>query len=377
MKFTISRLECLDLINRVAGIVSPKPVMPILSNVLIEASGSTVKMSTSDQMVGICCTSQALIEEEGGITLPMRHFAQLIRQLTTHQLELHSQGLKTEIVTQSSSFTLRGIHAAEFPALPTLTGAHSFTVPQGTLKHLLVSTAFAAARDDPRLLLSSVMLTIQNQEARLLAVDGKRLARTLLPLKVDSSFTTRICIPLKAVEEIASNLTEDLTEMATVSILGDRIAVECNHVTLISKLLEGEYPNYWEIIPESSPITLSLHREELLSILRQIVLFCSSDSQSVRFCLQPQKLVFIKNSAELGEGVVSMPVDYNGDPLEIAFNPQAFLEIVRHCKGTTILVGLNDAYNPFVITDPQDNSTTQDNAHDTPLYILMPMRLND
>ena len=189
MKFTISRLECLDLINRVSGMVSPKPVVPILSNVLIEAYGSTVKMTTSDQVMGMHCTSQALIEEEGGITLPMRHFAGLIRQLTHHQLELHSQGLKTEILTPSSSFVLRGIHAAEYPALPTLAGAHQFNIPQGTLKQLLMSTSFAAARDDPRYVLASVMLKIHNNEVCFVAIDGRRLARTIHSLSVDRSAT--------------------------------------------------------------------------------------------------------------------------------------------------------------------------------------------
>ena len=376
MKFTISRLECLDLINRVAAIVNPKPVLTILGNVLIEAHDSTVQMTTSDQLVGIRCTSQAHIEEEGKMTLPMRHFAQLVRQLTSHQVEIHSQGLKTEIITPSSSFTLRGIHAAEYPLLPTLTGANSFMIPQGTLKQLLVSTMFAAGRDDARYALSSVMLHIQNSEACFFAMDGRRLARALHPLSIDPAFSTNLCIPLKAVEEIASNLTEDLTEFATFSIVDDRIAVECNHVTLISKLLQAEPLAYAEIIPQSSPITLSIHREEFLSILRQIVLFCSPNSLAVRFCLENGKWVLIKHSSELGEGVVSIPVDYQGAPLEAAFNPQALLEIVRHCRGTTILISLTDAYNPLVITDPRDSRTTQDTARDTPLYILMPMRLD-
>ena len=219
------------------------------------------------------------------------------------------------------------------------------------------------------------MLTIQKSQACFVAIDGRRLARTLYPLSIDPSFSASICIPLKAVEEIASNLTEDLNEMTTVSIVNDRIAVECNHVTLISKLLEGEYPAYWEIIPSHSPIVLSIHREELSSILRQIGLFCSPGSQAVRFCLEKDKLVLIKHSAELGEGVVSMPVDYQGEPLEIAFNPQSLLEIVRHCKGNTILIGLTDAYNPFVITDPQDSRKVQDSQLDTPFYILMPMSI--
>lgn len=375
MKFTISRLECLDLINRVASIVSVKPVTPILGNVLIEAYDSTVQMTTSDQLVGIRCTAQGLIEEEGRMTLPMHHFAKLMRQLTTHQLEIHSQGLKTEIITPSSSFTLRGAHAAEFPALPTLTGAQSFSIPQGIFKHLLLNTMFAASRDDTRYLLGSVMLTIQNSEACFVAIDGRRLARTLQPLVIDPAFSASVCIPIKAVEEIASNLTEDLDEMATVSIVNDRIAVECNHVTLISKLLEGEYPAYWEIIPAHSPIVLSIHREEFTALLRQIVLFCSPNSLAVRFCLERDKLVLIKHSPELGEGVVNMPVDYQGEPLEIAFSPQSLLEIIRHCKGNNILIGLTDAYNPFVITDPQDSRKTQDTNRDTPFFILMPMAL--
>lgn len=375
MKFTISRLECLDLINRVASLVSPKPVSSILANVLIEAYGSSVRMTTSDQMVGMHCVSPALIEEEGGITLPMRHFALLMRQLTHHQLELNSQGLKTEIVTPSSSFTLRGMHAAEYPALPALTGARSFSIPQGVLKRLLLSTSFAAAREDPRYVLASVMLSIQNSQACFVAIDGRRLARTLHPIAIDPQVSLSMCIPLKAVEEIAANLTEDMNEMATVSLFEGRIAVECGHVTLIAKLLEGEYPNYWEIIPEHSPITLNIHREEFISILRQIAVFCSAGSPSVRCCIESDKLVLLKNSEDLGEGHVSMPVDYKGSALELCFNPQHFLEIIRHCRGDEFLMGLTDAFNPIVITEFQEGRMVQNPSTDTPFYILMPMRL--
>lgn len=374
MKFIISRLELNDLINRVQGIVGTKPTIPILGNVLIEAAHDELILTTNDLTIGIRCYAETKVIEEGAITLPMKRFAQLIRELTATNLEISTHQGITEVMADASSFKLHGMNPAEFPALPDLEGAVRFTLSQPSLKEMFFRTSFAASREDNRYALTGVFMQISNSVATFVASDGRRLSRTHVQIDLPPDYSGTYSIPLKAVEEISRNLTEDPEEIATVYLLSDRIAVEANHVTVITKLLQGEYPAYDEVIPGSCETILNLHREELISLLRQISLFISDDSPSVRFTFDDGSLVLTKNSSE-GEGKVSMPLQYQGAKLEIALHPQWLLDILRHCNQELVTVGLIDAFNPSVVTDQKEINlgTTQP----SPLYVLMPMRLSE
>jgi DNA polymerase-3 subunit beta len=152
----------------------------------------------------------------------------------------------------------------------------------------------------------------------------------------------------------------------TLTLAYDKISLEAGPLTVISKLLAGQYPDVDRVIPEKVGIRFSIHREELMALLRQVSLFTSDTSNSVRFGFETGQLHLTALSHEIGEGRVSMPVDYSGPKLDIAFNPFFFLDILRHSKDETIRFGLNDAHNPGIVTD----ST---NA----LFVIMPMRLSD
>ncbi len=151
-----------------------------------------------------------------------------------------------------------------------------------------------------------------------------------------------------------------------LTLAQDKIALESGHLTLITKLLSGQYPDVERVIPAKLSQNFSIHREELMSLLRQISLFTSETSSSVRFSFETGQLHLAAMSSEIGEGRVSMPVDYAGQKLEIAFNPYFFLDILRHSKDETVRFGLNDPHNPGLITD-----STQ------AMFVIMPMRLND
>jgi len=153
------------------------------------------------------------------------------------------------------------------------------------------------------------------------------------------------------------------------------VAVQANNLMVVSKLLSGEYPDVNRVIPEKPEKVVSLHREELMTLLRQISLFTADSSHSVRFTLSDGELRLSANSMDIGEGKVSMPVNYQGNQMDIAFNPGFFLDILRHSKEETVTMGVIDSYNPAVITD-QETSTPSGTAS-TPLFVIMPMRLNE
>lgn len=365
MKIIISRLELIALIGKIQNVVPAKPAIPILANVLIEAIDDELIISATDLTVSIRAYAEAKVLEEGSITLPARRFFQLVRELTAPQVEIHT--ITPEIATLnagSSHFKIHGMHKSEFPSLPNLSEGTPFPIASATLKELLARSAFAAARDDSRQVLNGILLQNTAQIVTFIGTDGKRLAKIHSNVDLPQDVNGSYIVPLKAVEEMIRMLDVKDEESVKIILMPDKIALELKSTTLISKLLSGQFPDVSRVIPAPKEQSISLHREELISLLRQVALFTSESSSSVRFSFTTGELHLSATSGEIGEGKVNMPVNYAGEKLEIAFNPVYFLDILRHSKDETVKFSVADSYNPALITD---SSTAQ--------FVLMPMRL--
>lgn len=366
MKAVISKIDLVNLIGKIQSIVSAKPAIPILANVLIEATQDQLIVSATDLTVSMRMYVEAKVVEEGAIALPARRFFQLIRELTAPQVKISTQSNElAEITTGTSVFKINGMNKEEFPALPDLSGATEVGFTSSNLKELLSKTAFSSAREDSRYMLNGVQMQVKEQKATFIGTDGKRLAKTFAPVNLEPTVTGAYVIPLKAVEEMIKMLSESDSEVQ-MSLAHDKVSLECGHTTLITKLLSGQYPDVERVIPSAPAQSFAIHREELMALLRQVSLFTSESSSSVRFSFETGQLFLSAMSSEIGEGRVSMPVDYAGSKLEIAFNPYFFLDILRHSKDETVRFGLNDPHNPGLITDSTDA-----------LFVIMPMRLTD
>jgi DNA polymerase-3 subunit beta len=363
MKAILSRLELVKLISNIQSVVSSKPPIPILANILIEAKEGLVTISATDLTVSMRAQMEASVIEEGAITLPARRFFQLIRELTAPEIELRTTTDEIAYVQAGTSeFRLNGINRAEFPSLPDLTQGEHFIMRMDAFKEMLSKSVFAAAKEDSRHVLNGVLMQIENSNASFIGTDGKRLAKVETPIDMNPNHKHHYLIPLKAVEEIIKSLDGD--DAVKVSLMSDKIGIECGSTVLITKLLSDDYPDVERVIPKESTFDLTLHREELMTLLKQVALFTTDKSHSVHFTLTPGELTLTANASEIGDGKVSMPVDYAGDPFEIAFNPFFFHDILRHCKDETVNFSITTPHSPGLITD----STT---AH----FVIMPMRL--
>ncbi|MBN1914553.1 MAG: DNA polymerase III subunit beta [Parachlamydiales bacterium] len=366
MKAVISKNELINLISKIQSIVAAKPAIPFLANVLIEAIDDQIILSATDLTTSMRCYAEAKIIEEGAIALPARKLFQLVRELIAPQVKITAESNEiAEIISGSSVFKIKGLHKSEFPSFPETTGAAQIEIDSSILKSMLSRVSFAAEREDNRYMMNSIFLKIENQLMTCIGTDGKRIAKTFNTLNIDPSLQGSYVLPLKAVEEMI-RILEDNAERAIITLTPDKVFLENNNVTLITKLLSGQYPNVDKVIPRSPKITISLHREELISLLRQVSLFTAEDNHSVRFVFENNELNLQAASRNIGEGTVKMPVDYAQEKLEIAFNPFYFMDILRHSKEETVNFFINDAFNPGMITD-----TT--NA----IFVIMPMRLNN
>jgi DNA polymerase III subunit beta len=364
MKFIVSRSELSNLIRKIQNVVPQSPPIPVLSHFLVEVKEGKVVFMATDLQVAVECATKVQAEKEGAFSFPSRRFFQLIRELTDSNVEIAvSEGEMAEIVAGSSRFRLHGIDKELYPTLPDLKEVTRFSIESALLKELLYRTSFAVAKEDSRYALTGVLMRIEGGRLIFVGTDGKRLAKSEAPIALGSDFSGEFILPLKAVDEILKLLGED--ESASLYLTADKVAIESGSTTLTTKLLSGNYPDFEQIIPTHSTLNLTLHREELISLLKQISLFTNENAQSVRFTFAPGELILTANCADIGEGKVSMPVNYSGPLFEIAFNPFFFLDVLRHSKDETIDLGLTDSYNPGILKDSFPG-----------FFIVMPMRLD-
>lgn len=374
MKFEISTQEFNYLVSKCFNVVSQKPTIPVLGNILIEAANGKLTLTTTDLTVSIKCSTEANVIEEGATTLPAKRLSQLVRELTSTNIEVYTGPEEiTEIKADSSKFRLFGMNKSEYPSFPDLNGAHCFTLKQSEFKDALFRTAFTVSRDETRFVLAGLFLQIENGRATFIGTDGKRLARSYLAIEIDPNFKGKYVLPIKAVDEIIKNIGEDGD--LTVYILQDKIAVENEQTIIITKLLSGDYPDVTRVIPSSIQTLIPLHREELSILLRQVALFTTEGNHAARFSFTNGELRLLANTMAVGEGKVSMPVNYQGEKLEIAFNPSFFLDVLRHSKNEVVTLGVSDPFNPGVIADQDLTEFAASKA--SPLFVLMPMRLNE
>lgn len=374
MKFVMERNVLSSLVNSVQNVVAQRPPMPILSNILLEASGSTVTLTVTDLAIGIRCSANAKVFQPGETTLPARRFAQLLKEINASYIELDSNEKEiSEVIADTANFRLHGMPRGDFPSLPDLSNSTTVTVKQKDLREALLRSVFAVAVEDMRYYLTGVNLQVSEEAALCIGTDGKRLARIAIPVTGSGRISYNCIIPAKGVHELAKILQE--TEApATLHLLPDKVAVAANESLVITKLLTGEYPDVERVIPTQSSCVILINREELSALLRQVALFISEKNTSARCTLEEGTLSLCANSADVGEGKVHMQVQYHGPRLDIAFNPLFFLDILRHTTGESIYMGFQDSYNPLVLSDTEFG-TKLDTLPST-LFILMPLRLS-
>jgi DNA polymerase-3 subunit beta len=368
MKFSIAREAFTELVGRVQNILPPlhrAAAVPVFSHLLLEASDGQLAVTATDLVMGMRYVVPAKVTEPGVAALPGRRLFHLLRELTSGHVHVNITGTGAEIQADGSRFRLNIMDGALYPKLPDLTGARHVRVNQKHLKELLYRTLFAVAREESgsHSILTGLLLRLKDGALTAVGTDGKRLAKTSCPVTAEGTVGD-IVIPSKAAEEMAKALNA-ADEEATLHFMQDRIALEADGGTVVTKLLSESYPDVDRVIPKKATHTVVLHRQELITLLRQVSLFTTEAHGSVKLSFAPGELTLNANSSEVGEGRVSMPVDYQATPFEIAFNPVYLLDILRHTGDETVLLKLIDSFNPGVFNDTSAST-----------YVVMPMRLS-
>lgn len=364
MKFSVSKEKLLEGLQTVQSVVSTRTTLPILSNVLLQANEGRLYFTTTDLDVGVRGSVEATIEKTGSTTLPARRLFSIVRELPTAeiQVEVDSKNVAS-IRCGPSYFKILGLPEEEFPPLPKFEDAKVFTIPQKELKDGLKKTSYAISADETRYVLNGILCSFKDNKLTLVATDGRRLALVDIELEFPRSQEVEIIVPTKAVNELQRLLGDEGDVKVTVS--ENQVAFELQQTLLVSKLIEGNYPNYRQVIPAETKERVTLEREVFLNSVHRVSLLASEKSNSVKLVFSKNNIDIMANTPEVGEARESLPVQYKGREFSIAFNPEFLMAPLRNLAADEVYLDLTDEMSPGVI------------KVQTPfLYVLMPMRIS-
>ena len=363
MKFRISKEAFLDGLQKVQHVVSSRTTLPILSNVLLVARDGRLQFTTTDLDVGITGSVEAQIEKEGATTLPAKRLVSIVRELPASEVEVSVDSKNhASIRSGPSFFKIIGLGEAEFPPLPDFANAKEFKIPQQVLRDGLRKTAYAISTDETRYVLNGIFTSFRDGKMTLVATDGRRLAMVDADLEFPASHETDVIVPSKAVQELQRLLGD--TGDVIVKLSDSQISFTIGDSLLCSKLIEGNYPNYRQVIPGDRNERVVIPREGLLETVRRVSLLSSDKSNSVKLVFSENRIEVTANSPDVGEAQESMDVIYQGPPMQIAFNPEFLQAPLRNLDSDDVYLDLIDEMSPGVLR-----------IDGTFLYVLMPMRV--
>jgi len=364
MKFSISKDNFLEGLQQVQHVVSTRTTLPILSNVLILADDKGLRLTTTDLDVGVSGRVDAEVATTGSTTLPARRLADIIRALPAEvvEVEVDAKNVAT-IVSGPSRFKILGLADGEFPPLPDLDGAREFQFQQQTLRDSLKKTSYAISTDETRYVLNGIYFTFKENKVTMVATDGRRLAMVDHDLEFPESNECEIIVPTKAVNELQRLLGTDGELMMRIG--ASQVSFEIGDTILVSKLIEGNYPNFRQVIPPETKHRIVLERESFAKIVSRISLLASDKSNSVKLGFNDNTLTIQANSPDIGEAVETLPIAYTGEEMTIAFNPEFLMAPLRNLDSDEVYLDLIDEMSPGLVKNESQF-----------LYVIMPMRVS-
>jgi DNA polymerase-3 subunit beta len=364
MKFSVTKEKLLEGLQQVQNVVSTRTTLPILSNVLLQAGEDEIHFTTTDLDVGVRGSCEARVEKGGATTLPARRLFNIVRELPSTEIQVDVDGKNAASIRSGQSFfKILGLPEDEFPPLPKFEDAKVVTIRQKDLRDGLRKTSYAISTDETRYVLNGVLFSFKDNKLTLVATDGRRLAMVEIELEFPRSHETDLIVPTKAVTELQRLLTGDGD--VKVSMGSGQIAFDLNKTLLVSKLIEGNYPNYRQVIPAEAKERIKLEREMFLNSVRRVSLLASDKSHSIKLHFSKNNIDITANTPEVGEAKESLAVAYKGREFSIAFNPEFLMAPLRALGEDEVFLDLIDEMSPGVL------------KIQTPfLYVLMPMRIS-
>ncbi len=362
MKFTVNREKFQKALQRVGSIISTRTMLPVLSNVLIRAEDGVVELTSTDLEIRISTRVEAAVEGAGVTTAPARKLISLVSSFSAPEVSFDIDDKDhLRIRCGTGQFTLLGLPAEGFPEATEFTSLQEVKLKENEFKRMIGAVSYAVSADDARKVLTGTLFSIREGLVTLVATDGKRLAMQEKSPEAAEGGDGQAIIPLKALTEVRRLLENEGS--VTVRIGEKQCVFVAGGFELATKLIEGSYPNYRQVIPASFSQSIDVPAAVFLAKLETVSLVLSDSSSYVILQFGGNQLKLQASSSEVGEGSDYLEIAYDGEPFEISFNPAYLADPLRNCDADVVRMKLNDPLNPVAV---------ENNAGF--LYVIMPIR---
>lgn len=379
MIFSVNKKEFYQAVQNIIGVVPVKTTIPILSNILLDLNGNELTLMGTDLEVSISTRLNVVGSGDGSVAVPAKILFEIVRELPEIPIEFISdEDNKISLNTEKGFYKLSGEPKEDFPKIQIEDSKTSFSVDAAIFSNMINKTIFAVSTDELRTTLMGVFLRVSDNELRMVATDGHRLVKIINNNLKVSNIQNETIIPTKALNLVLKNLSAERigirqnSDQIKVDISEDHIVFKFNHTTVYSKSIEGQFPNYERVIPIDNNKRLNVNRELLISSVRRVSIFSNSITHQIRLSLSKNLVKIQSEDIEFGgEAMENIEADYNHDDLEIGYNANYLLDILRHLDSEEVVFELKDPVSAGII-----RPTTQNEKEDI-LMLLMPIRLNE
>src|SRR3982750_3652287 len=370
MRFTISREKLQEGLAAVTPTTPPKTTLPVLANILVETTERGIRLSGTDLDIAVTTEVAADIEAQGAITIPAKKLSEIAKELSPSPVRIATSGeQRITIDCGRSHFKLLGLPKDEFPAFPTVKFAESWRIKSGDLQKLIQHTSFAVSAEESRPILNGVLWELRPDRMRMVATNGHRLAKMEMPIDSANAPASDLIVPPKALEQVRRLFpAEEELEIAR----GDNhIGFRSPFTAVFTRLIEGPYPNYEQVIPKDNDRVAVADKLALAGALKRMSVIASDQTHRIRLSFNAGMLKFSVQTPDLGEAQDELPIRYTGDQLDIGFNASYLLEILRYIPTDEVKITLKA---------PERAATLEPEGWSDPasyLCLVMPLRLVD
>jgi DNA polymerase-3 subunit beta len=364
MEVLLERDAFLRGVQMVQNIVEPRQTLPILSNILLEGEGETIRVTATDLEVGARVTVPARVANKGAVTVSARKLAEIVKELPAAALTLRvGDNAAVSIRCAGVSYRLVGLPPDDFPPVVPASPSSWIPIEARALREMLQQTSFAISHDENRYALNGVLFSVQGKQVRLVATDGHRLAVSVRGLSESATPVTGI-VPRKAVTELMRVLGS--SEDVQIAITENQFVLQMPNFVLTARLIEGQFPNYEAVMPKGQPGRLLVSRATLQGALRRVAVIAEERNKPVRMTLTPASLKLSASSQELGEAEEAIDVDYTGQEVVMGFNSRYLLVALSAVEKDPVAFEFKDGLSPGVVKSVEDEGYC---------CVIMPMRI--
>jgi DNA polymerase-3 subunit beta len=353
-------------LQKIQGIVERKNTLPILSHFLLTAQADGAVIHATDLELGYKGSLDATVNKPGTVTLPARKTYDILRELPPGipvTLAMENQGW-IRITAGTATFKVPCLPAEEYPALPHIEDADFSVLGNPLFEEMIRKTTFATSHDETRYTLSGVLFLCKEDSVTMVATDGHRLAHIRRPVSLGK--TLRMIVPRKALEEVNRFASDSEAEDIELASLENHLVFRRGPAVLITRLIEGQFPDYEVVIPKTSTRRVVLEQERLHRALRRVSLLSNEKTKPVKLELERDSVVLRSNTPEMGEATEQIPAEYEGEAMVMGFNARYLLEALAVMNGEQIVLELNDPLSPGIMRLLNDAEY---------FYVVMPMRV--